>query len=332
VHFVYSTDGVTGKGEKSRFLMQIEKEMKCDIEYRSVDLKRKIFAWQPLPAIAKDEIPKTSSPSAINTYIDCKMKYCFSRVLRLKNHDETADELSSVSLGNILHKTIELVYTELGSKVSKEQIKNYIDRIDEFIRRSFTPSTGEEMLYFNIVKQMTRNILEYDISLAPFNIIGLEKKCSINIDSTLIEGYVDRIIEKDGTIYVQDFKTGKYPSDNDFDNIATVFSEDRKYKDAYILQLLIYSAAIAKEYPDKKIIPVLLFAIADKERVAVDVVSKINDAAVTFDDVKDIFDSYFLHFFKDDFTNRNIPFTQRENKDTEYGACGFCDYKSLCGL
>jgi hypothetical protein len=333
VHFAYSTDGVTGKGEKSRFIMQIENELKHgNIKYKSVNLKKKIFALQPLSAVAKNEIPNKVSPSAINTYIDCKMKYYFGKILHLKNEDNAADELSSASLGNILHKTIELIYLETGNEAGSEQIESYLDRIDEFILRSFNSVTGEEMLYFNIVKQMVQNILKYDISMAPFNIVGLEKKCSINIDDTLIEGYADRIIEKDGAIYIQDFKTGKFPSDNDFGNIATVFSESRKYKASYILQLLIYSMALAKDYPNKKIIPVLLFAIADTERIAVDVVSKIKDNAVTFGDIEDIVNDYFLHFFKDDFLNGNVPFVQRENRDTKYGICGFCDYKGICGL
>jgi ATP-dependent helicase/DNAse subunit B len=278
-------------------------------------------------------MPDKVSPSAINTYIDCKMKYYFSKILRLKNEDSAvAGELNSATLGNILHKTVELIYLEVGNDVSSECIENLIDRIDEFILKSFNPATGEEMLYFNIVRQMAYNILKYDISIAPFNIIGLERKCSVNINNTLIEGYADRIIEKDGVIYVQDFKTGKFPSDNDFGNIATVFSESRKYKAAYLLQLLVYSMALAKDYPDKKIIPVLLFAIADKERIAVDVVSKIESNAVTFGDVKDIFDDYFLHFFKSDFLNKGMPFIQRKDKNTERGICGFCDYKGICGL
>jgi hypothetical protein len=335
VHFVYSTDGVTGKGEKSRFLMQIENELKRDIEYKSVNLKRKVFVRQPLPAVAKSEMQDIVSPSAINTYIDCKMKYYFSKILHLKNEDEAGDELNGATLGNILHKTIELIYTEIGSEITREQIENYIDKIDEFVLQSFNPSTGEEMLYFNIAKQMTRNILEYDMLAAPFNIVGLEKKCSIDIDGTLIEGYADRIIEKDGKIYVHDFKTGGFPKDKDFggSGIATVFSEIRKQKDSYILQLLIYSMALAKDYPSRKIIPVLFFAIADEGRIAVDVVSKIASEASTFDDIKNIFDDYFLHFLKDDFLNRDVPFVQRENKDTEYsGACRFCDYKGICGF
>ena len=80
------------------------------------------------------------SPSALNTYLDCRLKFYYRYVTGLKAPDEVSAEIDSALFGTIFHRAAELVYKDLtanGKEIRKDdleqvlrndiKLQNYVD-------------------------------------------------------------------------------------------------------------------------------------------------------------------------------------------------------------
>ena len=53
------------------------------------------------------------SPSALNAYLDCRLKFYYRYVAGLKAPDEVSAEMDSALFGTIFHRSAVLVYEDL---------------------------------------------------------------------------------------------------------------------------------------------------------------------------------------------------------------------------
>lgn len=70
------------------------------------------------------------SPSAINTYIDCQLKFYFKYIAGLKIKEDVTVDIDSAMFGTIFHNTAEEIYNRLTSKnnvILSEDLKLLID-------------------------------------------------------------------------------------------------------------------------------------------------------------------------------------------------------------
>ncbi|MDD2559126.1 MAG: PD-(D/E)XK nuclease family protein [Bacteroidales bacterium] len=119
------------RGEMSRFMLQlaIESGMPVEILHLSSDIK----AIESSPIL----IPKTPalmlqlydmydhaapnpnskkrylSPSMLNTYLDCSLKYYFQYLLRLKKEEELSEQMDPLCFGTIFHSAAQYLYVDL---------------------------------------------------------------------------------------------------------------------------------------------------------------------------------------------------------------------------
>lgn len=152
------------------------------------------------------------SPSAINIYMDCPMKFYFQHVAGLKPERDVEEGLQAADLGNIFHDTAQVLYeltmARTGSRILDSNTLNELLRqaesrveplldivfdahyfhpyedewdvgkhIREMADRGEKPRneyTGELIIYRSVVLQYLKNLLRYDARHAPLHIIGTE--------------------------------------------------------------------------------------------------------------------------------------------------------------
>ena len=284
IHLLYNTESkkVAG-GEKSRFLLQIEHELAAKFS-KSIRLTEKIISTgfskekvQPIEVSKSDEVKsilqkylpnpelkskfsQNFSPSALNTYITCKLKFYFKYVVKLKEKDEPEEDMEASTFGKVLHKAMELAYrdvVELSSDNLDKIIKKSNDYLDEAIALEYVSANeleGKNILLKNVIHELLLKIFKVDKKDIPFRVHALEKEVNLEFplnekDRVLLHGYIDRIDEDNTGIRIVDYKTGKVNTKK-FESIADLF-QDPVYKEQ--LQAMLYAFMARNNYPGKSI-------------------------------------------------------------------------------
>lgn len=236
-----------GVGEVSRFLRQLEWVYARPVVHHpvnlSLDLKQTGALSFAADSLVSDWLsrytsdaaePKSLSPSALNTYLDCSLKYYYTYILGLREPDEKEDLADPRVFGTLVHASMEQLYATMPSgQVSASRIRRMLEKnrlaeeviVPELIRNpAFTlPVTdyaslgAKEKLVVRTVEKYLKRILETDAAYAPFSIVGLERTYYLDYPLTVgersfqvrIGGIVDRLDLKGDVLRVLDYKTGK---------------------------------------------------------------------------------------------------------------------------
>ena len=365
--------------EMSRFLRQLQAETNIPIHYFRLE------ASQDSVLTALDEIPKNAdilgllhkrhnirvnaaarplSPSAINRYLDCKMKFYLSSVCGMRMEQDPDDGIDARLMGNIFHNAAEKIYKEMMSHAKDRTItrtmisaytQNKGERLQHIIDEQFaieanvTVFRGENILIREVIERYLMNLLRWDEQHAPVTMEEMESDVVMPIDvregeetiTILTGGRVDRmdsICDEDGRRYfrIVDYKTGSHENVvNKFDNI---FLPNNAHA-GYYLQTFLY--ALAAKRMGKTVLPVkpVLFYPAHANREDYDPTMRIGpkdsrrdeDSSVPYGAVEDIspYETEFLEKLCEvvaEIFSPDVPFSKTPNTD----ACKYCDYRQLC--
>ena len=276
VYLLYNTESdEMGGGEKSRFILQLEHELKE--ANPSVIINDLVYSVDPPPAIPEDEINIVKdetlmapfiknitefgiSPSAINTYINCSLQYYFRYLAQLREKDDIEENIEAATLGSAIHFVLENLYKDLPNDLLTF---NFVDaatkdkkRIRELLHESFEKrfdgeslKRGKNYLLYRVslklidefLKQEKRNLKTLEESGRSMKLLMLEQEMAMPLNvrgyDVLIKGKVDRVEWVNDTINIADYKTGT-PSPIKSDEVA-LFATDPKYAKA--MQLLNYA-------------------------------------------------------------------------------------------
>ncbi|GHT62557.1 hypothetical protein FACS189451_07190 [Bacteroidia bacterium] len=130
ITLVYSTDKTqTGKAEMSRFLLQMLVDPRLNIKRYTLQSTIKPMEIQPIVVEKTDEIirlikekydfntqlgAKPLTPSSLNTFIDCSLRFYLQKIKGYETPDELSDELDSSVFGTIFHRAAEFLYREIS--------------------------------------------------------------------------------------------------------------------------------------------------------------------------------------------------------------------------
>ena len=292
VTLVYNStcDSQNTDGQMSRYMLQMLVENK-NFEIKKYDIQNLVpsITTESLAVKKNDEIVKKMvdrfssdsekplSPSAINTYFECPLKFYFKYVLGLKESNADEDGISSTDLGTIFHAVMEEIYAGLVSRkgdtsVSPEDLKSLKDveiytLIDHFINihyykidqfktapKSVSQFHGHLLLARNLLLEFVRKQLAVDSKLNDLVYLSSEERVVVPIDIDVngepkqiyVGGIVDRQDSVDGgRRRIVDYKTGgDVPSS--IKSIDELFAYENRKKVHYQLQILIYSSLIHK--------------------------------------------------------------------------------------
>ncbi|WP_288369320.1 PD-(D/E)XK nuclease family protein [uncultured Algoriphagus sp.] len=365
VHLIYTTAADQGKaGEMSRFLQQMQAELGVaapEISMVPVGLTpSKVIEVAKSPQVLNDmeaflaksnpeEKNRPLSASALNMYLDCRLKFYFRYVAGLKEREEVVTEIDPSTFGTILHNAVEIIYGlgegEDSRKIDPHEIKRLRPQVqtavDQAIRNFYQLEEGKQMDYSGqlqiareIFVKYLEAILDYDQENGEFTILGVEKNVPASIpvetkDGTVhfaLQGVIDRVDEKDGVVRLIDYKTGK--DDKKVLSIASLFDRDEKKRNKAAMQTLLYAYFYQFEQPEnRKALKPGIFNIREIYNPEFNPFLQMNGQEIhDYREVEEEFVSG-LSAMLGEILNPEVPFSQTEDEEK----CKYCAYKEICG-
>ena len=363
IHLFYNSEtDVLGQGEMSRYVQQLLFESGLNI--RKYVLHNAVQPHGITPVC----IPKNTdvmnslmklndgnayfkgiSPSALNSYIECRLQFYFRHVARIKEPDQVEEELDARVLGNFLHDVMENFYRDLTARkqsqtIEKEDFKRAEAVLDLLIDRVFVQAykldpdrpvryAGQRLVVREIVKRFAVQIIRMDEAYAPFTIEALEHSgltYALKIDrrpfQAILGGKVDRVDSKGDLLRIIDYKTGK--DELAFESIGALFSRDGKRNKAAfqtLLYALMYVHSANGHLPHQRVVPGLInrMNLFDDDfefglKVGKQLINNVSPMFPEFEQkLKELFEELY---------DPDQPFDQTSNTES----CRYCAYSQIC--
>ena len=257
------TEGLKN-GEESRYIKQLKYHF-------HVPVQEYVSEGEPgLPSEDGHVVEKTPemlsqlsrawlSPSALQNYIDCPMRFYYYSVAELKKEKEVAESMDAAMIGNVYHNTMWALFTSEDEMMSdkvydKRDVKPepmpkvtvaYLEawsRREKDVRRKVESLmchelgidvvSGRNLVTVSVIVRYVMETIKRDVELlrqygaGHFEIVGLEKPLSAELYGLKFYGVADRIdrIGELGVVRMVDYKSGK-------DDPAVLNTKDAKAAD-----------------------------------------------------------------------------------------------------
>ena len=259
-----------GGGEISRFIRQIDAEGTHEVNYHIINNEKKIIDankdYKKTDLVLKklEEILEEGiTASMLNLFLIDKKKFFERYILKIK--DESIEEIAKANtLGNIVHDSIEELYTPLLNKnlnikdlkrIKENVKKTVLKKIGKYINKK-SLERGKNIILSNTAIYYVKKLINKDINACKkgdkIKILEVEKNFTNEIvrgkKTIRIRGKIDRIDLYNDKIRVVDYKTGKLIEKNKI-NIKSL-KEVKNENGIYALQLLFYALGIRNEYKE----------------------------------------------------------------------------------
>ncbi|MFV0289816.1 MAG: PD-(D/E)XK nuclease family protein [Mangrovibacterium sp.] len=353
--FDSSSNGIT-TGEMSRYIYQLifdsnRKITKLELDFENKTVEKDEIAIASTPEHRAKLLTKyqTSnlSPSALNTYLECKLKFYFSYIVGIRESDELEEEIDNRIFGNLFHEAAEYIYKPFENKtltaeMLEQMAKNQL-KLNEAIHNAFAKVIfkkekndkieleGNNKLVAHQLLTYLKKMLRNDQQIAPIQIISLEHKCTnefkLMVDgietSINIGGTIDRIDQTDQGIRIIDYKTGRN-TDMNFIKSEDLINRNFDKRQKEIFQTLLYCEIISRQSNNNNILPNIykISQFFDDKYSSTITHSKI---PLNYADIQDEFNEIINLLLADLFSPDNV-FTQKE-KDK----CNYCSFLDICG-
>lgn len=363
--FYNSETDVLGQGEMSRYLQQLLFESGLTIRRHIIHNPIRPREVTPITVHKSEQVMadlvslmdggsrfKGISPSALNTYIECRLQFYFRHVAKIREADAVEEELDARVLGNFLHDVMEKFYKQLAHKkgdntVAKGDFANASKIVDGLIDDVFRATyrldpnkpvayAGQRLIVREIVKRFAERIIRLDEAYAPFSIQALEQadltygvRITRSPYTVTLGGKIDRVDLKDDLLRIIDYKTGK--DELSFDSLESLFSRDGGRNKA-AFQTLLY----AFMYGNTMVVPA---DAAAPLRIVPGLINRMNAFDDDFEfglligkhrvrDVSTMFPEFEarLKELLEELFDPEQPFDQTPTTNV----CKFCPYRDIC--
>ncbi len=298
------------------------------------------------------------SASAINTWIDCRLKFYFKYVARIKEAPKINVEVDAIMFGNILHKAIEVLYNNFVEKKGSKIIEaEDFDNLNKIILKSINEAfaeyfeneegttfeyRGNQLIIREVLKKHLKSILFHDKKLAPFTIISLENERhfpgSVEIDcdgkkaKVALDGTLDRVDKKDGIIRIVDYKTGA--SSKEFSSIEELFDSRKGDRKRAVMQIFFYGMLYRKNDLTNSPLRPSILKVRDLSLNNFDTNIYFKEGrgkkavleGKLFEQFLPEYEEYLSNTLSEIY-NRDISFSQSDNSRN----CMYCPYNLICG-
>lgn len=360
-----SSDGLN-RGEESRFMLQLLVEGPHEITREYLEAGQSPQSNQEIQIEKTPEVlrriyraydssnPKSVilSPSALNAYLDCRLRFYYRYVAGLKTPDEVSAEIDSALFGTIFHLSAQLVYTELtanGNMIQKEDLERLLRdevKLQSYVDRAFKKElfkvapeekpeyNGVQLINSKVILSYLKQLLRNDLQYTPFEMVAMEKKASEEMTiqtgqgpfTLRLGGTIDRMDAKEGTLRIVDYKTGGSPKTPA--NIEQLFTPSET-RPNYIFQTFLYAAIMSRKQ-SLMVAPALLYI----HRAASESYSPVIEMG---EPRKPKIPVNNFAFFEDEFRERlqallEEVFDEKEafTQTKDIKKCSYCDFKAIC--
>lgn len=250
VTLLYNSASDENLAEKSRLIAQLEYEVQAQHLEEVIDIRHQKLDFNLLlPEKAKISMKKTEevmkllsayvfSPSSLQTYIACPLKFYFKHLLRVRQTPVISDHLGANELGTVIHALYKRAFDEIKKEPDPSRyaaiLQRNIDNSDDMIREEIRKLDGRKSLTDNdfeqgywrinrrIIGETVNNYLnmakeelvcsnwridanEMKVDIRDYQIFSADGKPSFTVRLT---GSLDRV-QKDGRdVMILDYKSG----------------------------------------------------------------------------------------------------------------------------
>jgi hypothetical protein len=365
ISLVYNnkTEGLS-TGEKSRYIHQLRFEPAFEVRefsagfdiqsgnFPSILVRKSETIMEKLMDYTVDgEQGSYFSPSAMNSLIDCSLRFFFRYIAGFREPDELKEEVDPALFGTLLHESIRKIYSTEENPIQKKDLelifkdeKRIRTAIDDTFEEIWYKERGEgdgpegrNLVIREIIFTYLRKILERDMEYCPISIYSLEAAYYTGIDFTSsghsytvrVGGKIDRIDMSGGIYRVLDYKTGK--GEMKFESIEDLFEGEQRNRNKAAFQTFLYAKVfMSHEGMDKARIMPGVYMIRDIYNQDFHCQFRMGPPRKQFpvkeySPMDDDFTSH-LKALLADLYNPEIPFRQTEEEET----CRNCPYKGIC--
>lgn len=280
ITILYNTEtNEFGSGEQSRFVTQIENELK---EKNNITINKQLISYPSateeavIKKVEKTHEIKTAiiarlqkgiSPSALNTYINCPLDFYYKYILGVKEADEVEETIDHSSFGTYIHAILELLYQPyIDKNITEIDLKNMLKLVSETTHQVFAKDfsdkelqAGKNLLTYNVALNYIKTFIKNEIDFVKKNkedvyIKALEKELNepFNFDiggetiAVNLKGIADRIDSFGDTVRIIDYKTGLTETkDLKLKELEELTQPNKKNK---AFQILMYAYLYNKEF------------------------------------------------------------------------------------
>lgn len=356
VYLIYnSSKNALGQGELSRFAQQLTIEPGVEVvfgtqvsELGKIDSNAiEVSKTEEILNNIKSLLASGVSPSALNAYLECSLKFFFKYVLKYTEKNAIEEDLDARVLGNIMHRCMELMYGDSmkftkDNTITKSMILSLKSNFDLYVDSAFRETygidgtkavvyTGQRLVVKEIVKQFIDRILDIDLDHAPFQVEGLEQKgLKLELATTegelcTVTGIIDRTDSKDGHVRIVDYKTGK--DELNFKDIESLFERGSKRNKA-AFQTLLYAFLYAASVKDAKGKPITSGLYNRANLFAENFVFGLTENGQLIEDAMQLKEKFIeqLKIVLSELTSKETTFNQTEDLQS----CRYCEYAKIC--
>jgi len=357
-----SASGGMRTGEMSRYLYQLIFSRGIEIIRPGLEVRAREIEPLVIPHTREADLKlerywtdgedaRYLSPSAVNTYIDCSLKFYLRYVAGIGEADEIQEEIDAAGFGTVVHDTLKYLYTELAESnkglLTREGLSELLEtsKAEEvlkkvFIRQHFRGRKREELegrniIIFSVMLRYLEKIIRTDLAIAPFELVSAEddyeRILPIEVSGIKMKirmgGKIDRIDRVKGVLRVIDYKTGQ--TSQKFTSLDSLFEGNYANRNGAAMQTLFYAWLVGELYNGEKVMPGLYTMkglFEDQFDPALNMTSLKKEGRI--DSFKGLEDP-FIERLKEvliKLFDPAVPFVQREN-DLK---CSYCDFASLC--
>lgn len=289
------------------------------------------------------------SASAINTYLDCPLKFYFSVLEGLQEEKEVSETIESDVFGSILHKVMEMLYKPLCGKLVTADLLKIIrqDKItlSATINQAFAevffktdtvrPLTGQNYLIGEMIRKYVEKIIERDSKLTPFYYLESERKIKKTITLTdkreiQLKGIIDRVDKVGNTIRIIDYKSGS--GTTLFSTIENLFNKEEKERSKAVMQVFLYAWMYGVTSIENTLQPGIYYMRSLFSHTFNPGIFQRTEKRGKNEQVLDFADYYTefeagLRNCLDEIFGKETPFVQTKNTKN----CSYCPFKTICG-
>lgn len=270
-------------GECSRYILQLLGNKLYNIERLALSSQQStsLFEVKELPKnreiidvlrkrfdTSYSDTAGTMTPSAINKYIDCGLKFFYYYIMKMKPLADIDEEFKDNDFGTVFHKAAENLYDKIVADgntkhITSSALEYYVKNpellyrfIDDAFRTEYFKNNnpvynGEQHITRGVMHHFLLRLVKMDAEYAPFQYIGSEVKiempCSFTSSgdeiNVKIGGIIDRVDCKGECANVIDYKTGGGENSDGNMSLDDVFAHKAKAA-GYHLQAFLYSIAL----------------------------------------------------------------------------------------
>lgn len=259
-------------GEVSRFVHQLRYHYELPVKSKLVVYNVSSQRTAPLEVRKTPQVidalqaflgggDRAISASAVNTYLDCPLKFYFSVVEGVREEEEVNETIESDVFGSILHKVMEVLYKPFCGKLVTadllKAIRRDTPRLQGEVARAFgseffksevaRPLTGQHFLIGEMIRKYVEKVLDRDAALTPFRYLESEKRIYALFPlsdgrKVRLKGFIDRLDEvggPEGAIRIVDYKSGSGVCQ--FDTVSGLFDLEAKERPKAVMQVFLYA-------------------------------------------------------------------------------------------